>query len=60
VEAKVAEASGRKARAGQLVRLLDVPAERGKRFPRLPQGRGSLVATQRAIRRISSNSSIAG
>jgi putative DNA primase/helicase len=32
VEAKLAEASGRKARAGQLVRLLDVPAERGKGF----------------------------
>jgi hypothetical protein len=28
----LAEASGRKARAGQLVRLLDVPAERGKGF----------------------------
>jgi uncharacterized protein (DUF927 family) len=28
VEAKLAEAPGRKARAGQLVRLLDVPAER--------------------------------
>jgi len=32
VEAKLAEASGRKARAGQLVRLIDVPAERSKGF----------------------------
>ncbi len=32
VEAKLAEAPGRKARAGQLVRLLDVPAERGAGF----------------------------
>jgi putative DNA primase/helicase len=32
VDAKLAESLGRKARAGQLVRLLDVPAERGAGF----------------------------
>jgi putative DNA primase/helicase len=32
VDAKLSEAPGRKARAGQLVRLLDVPAERGAGF----------------------------
>lgn len=32
VDAKLAETPGRKARAGQLVRLLDVPAERGAGF----------------------------
>ena len=32
VEAKLSEAPGRKARAGQLVRLLDVPADRGAGF----------------------------
>jgi putative DNA primase/helicase len=32
VESKLAEASGRRVRAGQLVRLLDVPAERGAGF----------------------------
>ena len=32
VDSKLAEASGRKARAGQLVRLLDVPADRGAGF----------------------------
>jgi putative DNA primase/helicase len=32
VEAKLSETPGRKARAGQLVRLLDVPAERGAGF----------------------------
>lgn len=32
VETKLSEAPGRKARAGQLVRLLDVPAERGVGF----------------------------
>ena len=31
-EAKLSETPGRKARAGQLVRLLDVPAERGEGF----------------------------
>ena len=32
VDAKLSETPGRKARAGQLVRLLDVPAERGMGF----------------------------
>jgi uncharacterized protein (DUF927 family) len=32
VDAKLAESSGRRAHAGQLVRLLDVPAERGAGF----------------------------
>ena len=32
VEAKLLEAPGRKARAGQLVRMLDVPADRGAGF----------------------------
>ena len=32
VEAKLSEAPGRKARAGQLVRLLDVPGDRGAGF----------------------------
>jgi uncharacterized protein (DUF927 family) len=38
VDAKLAEAPGRKARAGQLVRLLDVPAERGAGFGAFDNG----------------------
>ena len=39
VDAKLSETPGRKARAGQLVRLLDVPADRGARFRRVRQRR---------------------
>ena len=38
VDAKLAETPGRKARAGQLVRLLDVPAERGMGFGAFDNG----------------------
>ena len=52
VEAKLAEASGRKARAGQLVRLLDVPAERGKGFGVFDNGgpEGDAAALAKAIK----------
>lgn len=39
-EAKLAEDRGRKARAGQLVRLLDIPADRGKGFGAFDHGGG--------------------
>lgn len=38
LDTKLAETSGRKARAGQLVRLLDVPAERGMGFGAFDNG----------------------
>lgn len=38
VDAKLAETPGRKARAGQLVRLLDIPAERGLGFGAFDNG----------------------
>src|SRR5262249_25614104 len=50
VEAKLSEAPGRKPRAGQLVRLLDMPAERGKRFGVFdnggPDGDGGALAKE--------------
>jgi putative DNA primase/helicase len=53
VEAKLAEASGPKARAGQLVRLLDVPAERGKGFGVFDNGGpdGDAAGLAKAIKR---------
>src|SRR5262249_40332841 len=53
VEAKLVEASGRKARAGQLVRLLDVPAERGKGFGVFDNGGldGDAATLAKAIKR---------
>jgi putative DNA primase/helicase len=53
VEAKLAEAPGRKARAGQLVRLLDVPAERGKGFGVFDNGGsdGDAAGLAKAIKR---------
>jgi len=53
VEAKLGEASGRKARAGQLVRLLDVPAERDKEFGVFDNGGldGDAATLAKAIKR---------
>jgi putative DNA primase/helicase len=52
VEAKLTEEAGRKARAGQLVRLLDVPAERGAGFGAFDHGGpdGDAAALAKAIK----------
>ena len=52
VEAKLSEAPGRKARAGQLVRLLDVPADRGAGFGVFDNGgpNGDAAALAKSIK----------
>ena len=52
VEAKLSEAPGRKARAGQLVRLLDVPGDRGAGFGVFDNGgpNGDAAALAKSIK----------
>ena len=52
VEAKLSEAPGRKARAGQLVRMLDVPADRGAGFGVFDNGgpNGDAAALAKSIK----------